>query len=198
MTDKIAAFVLAGGKSTRMGADKAFLQLDGRTLLARSLDLARSVTADVHIVGSREKFEAFGPVVEDVFRDRGPLAGIHAALVSSNAELNLMLGVDLPFLTPALLRFLLQQGEASGAVVTVPRIAGGYHPLCAVYRREFAALAQSALEQGRNKIDALFAATATRVLEEAELARFAFTAAMFENLNTPEDWERASRGAVRR
>ncbi len=194
---KVAAFVLAGGKSTRMGADKAFLELDGRTLLARALELARSVTADVHIVGPRDKFEAFAPVVEDVYQNRGPLAGIHAALASSSAELNLMLGVDLPFLTPALLRFLLQQAEESGAAVTVPRIAGGYHPLCAVYRREFAVLADTALMQGRNKIDALFAETSTRALDEPELARFAFTASMFENLNTREDWERA-RGAPRR
>ncbi len=196
MADKIAAFVLAGGKSTRMGADKAFLELDGRTLLERALELARSVTADVHIVGPRDKFEAFAPVVEDVYQNRGPLAGIHAALASSKAELNLMLGVDLPLLTPALLRFLADKAEESGAEVTVPRIAGGYHPLCAVYRRDFAALAQSALEQGRNKIDALFAETSTRVLDEAELSQFAFSAGLFENLNTRQDWERA-RGALR-
>lgn len=72
-TADVAAFVLAGGKSTRMGSDKAFVMLEGRTLLARALDLARTVTGDVRIVGSVEKFAAFAPVVEDVFRECGPL-----------------------------------------------------------------------------------------------------------------------------
>ena len=179
-----------------MGADKAFLELDGRTLLARALENVRSVTDNAHIVGPRGKFQSFAPVVEDIYPDRGPLGGIHAALHGSDAELNLMLGVDLPFVTPALLRFIVDQAAAGDAAVTVPKIGGGYQPLCAVYRREFRAPAQEALENGRNTIDALFAATRARVLGEAELARFAFSPRLFENLNTPEDWERAR--AVRR
>src|ERR1700674_299348 len=87
----VTAFILAGGKSTRMGADKAFVEYEGRTLLARTLDLARSVTAEVFIVGSKQKFAPFAPVVEDVFCDCGPLGGIHAALRASHTELNLML-----------------------------------------------------------------------------------------------------------
>lgn len=70
-----AAFVLAGGKSTRMGMDKAFVTLDGKTLLARALEVARAVTAEVRIVGDAAKFAAFGPVVEDEFRGCGPLGG---------------------------------------------------------------------------------------------------------------------------
>ena len=93
----VTAFILAGGKSTRMGTDKAFVEYDGRTLLARALDLARSVTPDVRIVGSAEKFAPFAPVVEDIFCDCGPLGGIHAALRSSPTELNVMLAVDTPF-----------------------------------------------------------------------------------------------------
>src|ERR1022692_1796718 len=101
----VTAFILAGGKSTRMGADKAFVDYEGRTLLARALDLARSVTADVRIVGSREKFAPFAPVVEDVFRDCGPLGGIHAALRASLTELNLVLAVDTPFVSWAFAQY---------------------------------------------------------------------------------------------
>jgi len=186
-----SAFVLAGGRSSRMGTDKAFLQFEGRTLLARALDLLRALTPEVRIVGPAAKFAPYGPVIEDVYPGRGPLAGIHAALSVSTTELNLILAVDLPFVSEALLRFIVEQARAADAVVTVPRIAGGYQPLCAVYRRAFVPLAQAALEAGRNKIDALFAATTTRILEEPELSRFAFSAAMFDNLNTPEDLRRA-------
>ncbi len=187
----LSAFVLAGGRSSRMGTDKAFLQLDGRTLLARALDRLHALTPEVRTVGPAAKFAAYGPVVEDVYADRGPLAGIHAALSASATELNLILAVDLPFVSAALLRFIVEEARACDAVVTVPRIAGGYQPLCAVYRGAFAPLAAAALEAGKNKIDALFAVTSTRVLEESELSRFAFSAAMFENLNTPEDLRRA-------
>jgi molybdopterin-guanine dinucleotide biosynthesis protein A len=187
----ISGFVLAGGRSRRMGTDKAFLQLDGRTLLARALDLLHALTPEVRIVGPADQFGPHELAIEDVYAGRGPLAGIHAALSASATELNLILAVDLPFVTEPLLRFLVEQAGACDAVVTVPRIAGGYQPLCAVYRRAFAPLAQAALESGKNKIDALFAATTTRILEESELSRFAFNAAMFENLNTPEDLRRA-------
>jgi molybdopterin-guanine dinucleotide biosynthesis protein A len=186
----LSGFVLAGGRSSRMGSDKAFLQFDGRTLLARALDRLCAVAPEVRIVGPHAKFGAYGAVVEDVYTGRGPLAGIHAALSSSTRELNLVLAVDLPFITESLLRFLVEQARASDAVVTVPRIAGGFQPLCAVYRRRFVSVTAAALEAGKNKIDALFTAATTRVLEEPELSRFAFGAAMFENLNTPEDLRR--------
>jgi len=192
-----SGFVLAGGRSSRMGTDKAFLQLDDRTLLTRALDLLHRLTPEVRIVGPAAKFSAYGPVVEDIYADRGPLAGIHAALSSSATELNLILAVDLPFVTEFLLRFIVERARATDAVVTVPHIAGGYQPLCAVYRRAFVSLAQAALESGKNKVDALFSAAATCVLEEPELSRFAFDAGMFENLNTPEALCRAAAGKPR-
>src|SRR6202041_714096 len=109
----VAAFILAGGKSARMGSDKAFVMLDGRTLLERALELAPSVTKDVRVVGGAEKFAAFAPVVEDVFRECGPLGGIHAALRASAAELNLMLAVDVPFVPAELLRYLVARARGS-------------------------------------------------------------------------------------
>jgi molybdopterin-guanine dinucleotide biosynthesis protein A len=186
----VAVFILAGGKSTRMGADKAFVVLEGRTLLARALDVARAVTSDVRIVGDPAKFAGFAPVVEDVFRGCGPLGGIHAALRASRAELNLMLAVDVPFVSAGLLQFLMAQARRSAAVVTVPRI-GGWQPLCAVYRREFAEVAEGVLGEGRYRIDALFEIVPTLVISEEELSVAGFSSAMFRNLNTREEVERA-------
>ncbi len=183
----VAAFVLAGGKSMRMGADKAFLTLDGCTLLQRALELARSVTGDVTIVGDAAKFAAFAPVVEDVFRGCGPLAGIHAALRSLRAELNLTLAVDVPFVTRELLAFLVTRARNAAASVTVPRIGGGWQPLCAVYRREFADAAEKALRAGRNKIDTLFTEVQVQTISEQELEAVGFSAKMFRNLNTLEE-----------
>jgi molybdopterin-guanine dinucleotide biosynthesis protein A len=192
----VTAFILAGGRSTRMGVDKAFVDYAGRTLLARALDLARSVTLDVRIVGSREKFAPFAPVVEDVFHDCGPLGGIHAALQASLTELNLMLAVDTPFVSWAFLQYLISQARAAPEAATVvPRCDGGWQPLCAIYRREFAAAAESALLAGRNRIDPLFDVVRTQVIEQQELEGAGFSLAIFRNLNTPEELEAQKRRA---
>jgi molybdenum cofactor guanylyltransferase len=190
--EPIAAFILAGGKSSRMGQDKAFLELEGETLLARAMELAATVASDVRLVGDPQKLLPFGRVVEDVFPGRGPLGGIHAALTSSTADLNLVLAVDLPFVETRFLAYLLSAASQSGAVVTVPQAVGGWQPLCAVYRREFGAIAERALRKRKNKIDALFAQIETRVVGKDELARMGFSAEMFRNLNTPEDIARAT------
>jgi molybdopterin-guanine dinucleotide biosynthesis protein A len=189
----VTIFILAGGKSTRMGADKAFVEYGGRTLLARALDLARSVTPEVRIVGSAERFALFAPVVEDMFRDCGPLGGIHAALRASGTELNVMLAVDMPFVSWAFLQYLISQsGSAPEAAVVVPRGNGNWQPLCAVYRREFAAAAEDALRAGRNRIDPLFSVVRTQVIAEEELEGAGFSPSIFRNLNTPEELSRAN------
>jgi molybdopterin-guanine dinucleotide biosynthesis protein A len=187
----VTAFVLAGGKSSRMGTDKAFLRLGDETLLAQALNLAGTVAAEVRIVGDAKKFAAFGRVVEDVYRDRGPLGGIHAALSSSVTELNLMLAVDLPFVGANFLEYLLSRARASGAMVTLPHAGGGLQPLCAAYQRAFSEVAEESLRDGKNKIDSLFARVGTCVIEEDELVRAGFSVEMFRNLNTPEELEKA-------
>jgi molybdopterin-guanine dinucleotide biosynthesis protein A len=187
----VTAFVLAGGKSSRMGSDKAFIELGGETLLYRALKVAGAVAEQARIVGDPKKFSAFGRVVEDVYRDRGPLGGIHAALSSSATDLNLMLAVDLPFVSQKFLEYLLWRARESDAMVTVPRTGGGFQPLCAVYRRGFAQIAEQSLRNGKNKIDSLFERVRTCVIKEEELARAGFSAEIFQNLNTPEELEKA-------
>ena len=188
----VTAFVLAGGKSTRMGADKAFLQWGNETLLNHALRLAGAVANAVRIVGDATKFGGLAfAVVEDVYRNRGPLGGIHAALSSTPSELNLMLAVDLPLMKREFLAYLIAEARKSEAIVTVPNAGGGLQPLCAVYRREFADTTEESLRAGKNKIDPLFAKVSTRVIEEEELLRAGFSAEIFRNLNTPEDVEQA-------
>jgi molybdopterin-guanine dinucleotide biosynthesis protein A len=217
--DDVTGFVLAGGRSTRMGADKASLDWHGRPLAEHALELVGAITKDVFIVGKIPALAKTGPgrgthtVIEDVYPDRGPLAGIHAALASSTTELNLVLAVDMPFVVPAFLEYLVAQARGSSAVVTVPRIPHPvapkpgatrvghpdwqWQPLCAVYRRSFAEVAEAALRAGRNKIDALFGEVSLRIIDEAELQRLSFDPAMFDNLNTREEFEQARARQVR-
>jgi molybdopterin-guanine dinucleotide biosynthesis protein A len=174
-----------------MGTEKALIEFDGRPLLARALALAKTVARDARVLGSREKFANYGEVVEDEFPNHGPLGGIHAALRVSAADLNLILAVDMPFVEVGFLQYLVNEARINSAVVTLPRAAGGWQPLCAVYRRQFADLAEQALRQGKNKIDPLFSQVELCILEEAELEKRGFPLGMFRNLNTPEELRQA-------
>lgn len=187
----IAAFILAGGRSSRMGADKAFLELAGKSLILRAIATARESAPDVKIVGDPRKFAAFGPVIEDVYRDRGPLGGIHAALTNSEAEWNLILAVDLPFVPEQFLKHLLARAESSGATVTVPSVGGYFQPLCAVYRKAFVFAAERALSEGKNKIDQLFREVTVCAVPEEEIVANGFDLSIFRKLNTPEEWQAA-------
>lgn len=174
-----------------MGADKAFLQLGGRSLIQHATDLARTVTSDVRIVGDPLKFAACGAVLPDVYAGHGPLAGIHAALRSTETDCNLILGVDLPFVEPEFLTYLCDMAQSAACVVTIPRIGARLQTLCAVYRKAFAVPAEGALLQNRNRIDALFPGLPIRIIEEEEIVQAGFVPSMFRNLNTPEEWHQA-------
>jgi molybdopterin-guanine dinucleotide biosynthesis protein A len=187
----LTAFILAGGKSARMGSDKAFLEFDGETLLSRALKTAREVAQEVRIIGDAKKFGSFAPNIEDVYPNHGPLGGIHAALSASQTEWNLILAVDLPLIPGGFLQYLVRQATTTDAVVTVPRTSEGWQPLCGVYRRDFMAIAERQLRAGRNKIDPLFDEVKTRIIDQEELARMGFSEEIFWNLNTPQDLETA-------
>jgi len=186
-------FVLAGGKSSRMGAgtdkdeDKVFLEFGGQTLLDRALSVMGTVCDRVAIVGDPAKFTKYESIVADIFPGCGPLAGIHAALLHSSVELNLMLAVDMPFVSRELLALLFAAAEESDAIVTVPRSGKGLQPLCAVYRRDFLPVAEQALRAGKYKIDAVFSSVSVRVIEEGELEAAGFSERSFFNVNTPQD-----------
>ncbi len=176
-----------------MGSDKAFLEFKGKTLLERAMGTLQTLTPEVLIVGERGRFGAYGSVVEDVFRDRGPLGGIHAALSISATDLNVVLAVDLPFVDPELLKYLVKRARGSTALATVVRTENGWQPLCAVYRTQFKNVAERSLLQGKNKIDPLFAEIELLSIGEVDLEENGFTVAAFRNLNTPSDLEQARR-----
>jgi len=186
----VAAFVLTGGKSTRMGQDKSALVLGGSTLLDRAIEIARAASGDVRLLGTQAEGTTI-PVIPDRFPGCGPLAGIDAALAVTRAELNFIFSVDTPFVPAAFVRYLVQRARQTDALVTYPRLSSGYQPLCAVYHKQFGAIADAALQRRQYKIDPLFSAISTCIIDDTELRKLGFTDEIFDNLNTPEDWERA-------
>jgi molybdopterin-guanine dinucleotide biosynthesis protein A len=190
---QLSGFVLAGGKSTRMGQDKATVTLNGLTLLQHALTALREVCSEIAILGKQELYGKLGPVYEDIFPGCGPLGGIHAALSNSKTQFNLIIAVDTPFLAPKFLSYVAGRAIDSCAIVTTPEINDYTQPLCTVYSLDFCSIAEQALRQGNYKIVPLFPKDRTLVIKESELRQFAFTADMLENLNTPEDLARARR-----
>ncbi|HLH41051.1 MAG TPA: molybdenum cofactor guanylyltransferase [Bryobacteraceae bacterium] len=177
-----AGFVLAGGRSSRMGRDKAMLPLGGETMLARIARLVENVAGSVAILGPPDRYGAFGyPVIADQFAGCGPIAGIYSALSFTTADWNLIVACDMPDLTPDLLEELFRAAAKSGADASVPRSAAGLEPLCAVYHRRLAAPAARAIDR---KIFKMHDFLSTLQLELVPVA----DAAPLKNINTHAQW----------
>jgi molybdopterin-guanine dinucleotide biosynthesis protein A len=186
----VNAFILAGGRSSRMGSDKALLALGNQTLLQHALRTVSDAFGCARIVGPKSTYAEFGEVVEDIYPGCGPLGGIHAALSATNTDLNLMLSVDMPRMTPQFLRWLSAEASATTEMIVLPDAAGGPQPLCAMYRREVLEPVEQALKQGEYKIGRLFSQVSTRVITEQQIVIAGFSAIIFENVNTPEEYAR--------
>jgi molybdopterin-guanine dinucleotide biosynthesis protein A len=184
----ISAFVLAGGRSSRMGVDKALLRLGERSLLERALEMVSALASCSYIVGLKARYSSFGETIEDIYPGCGPLSGIHAALTATSTDLNLILSVDMPLMTPEFLRWLIEKSRASEEWIVLPEIAGGPQPLCAIYRRRVAAVAGEVLRAGDYKVARLFDRVSTRIVTEPEIFAAGFSPEIFRNINTPEEY----------
>jgi molybdopterin-guanine dinucleotide biosynthesis protein A len=138
--------------------------------------------------GAAPRYEDRGvPVLADVVPESGPLGGLVTAFERTDAELAVLLAVDVPFAPPALLRYLIAAAEDADAAV--PVLGGTPHPLCAVYRRTCGAPARRRLEAGQLKMTSFWPDVRVRAVGEAELAAFGDAAVLLRNLNTVNDYE---------
>jgi molybdenum cofactor guanylyltransferase len=117
-------FVLAGGRSSRMGEDKALVRLGGQPLVVYALDILRGAGLAASLAGGSPGLAGFAPVVQDSRPGLGPLAGICAALASTSARLAVFVPIDLPLLPASLIVFLLKHARDTGRPVTVPSVNG--------------------------------------------------------------------------
>lgn len=192
----LTGFVLVGGASRRMGRPKETLTIDGESMLERQVRLLRSVARQVAIIGAAGGCLADSnvPFIPDAVAGRGPLGGIYTALLESRTEYNLILGCDLPFVTRRLLTWLALRATADGSDATVPRSRDGrLQPLCAVYRRRALYAIRTRLELGENKLSGFFSMVRCNMIPWRELAEVGFRTYTFDNMNTPEDYEKARR-----
>lgn len=149
----LAGFVLAGGRSTRMGQDKALLPLGGIPLVQRAVTKLHTLTSRVFILGARPELAPFAPLVSDLRESCGPLGGLEAALSCTPCDWTLVLPVDMPFLPSALLRCwadtVLRQTAARAACFVVDDVP---QPALCLLHREMLPFLTEAAQQGKFKL----------------------------------------------
>ena len=188
-----SAAILAGGHARRLaGQDKSALVVDGASVLARQLAAIRPLTGDIVLVGGPARDLPL-PAVPDLRPGTGALGALYTALATSAAEQVLVLACDLPFVTTPFLSLLLRLGHNEAAVVPSP--ASGMQPLCAVYRTRAAASLARALDAGERRVRAAVGALQPRYVTPEELAPFDPDGRLLWNINTPEDYARATRAS---
>jgi molybdenum cofactor guanylyltransferase len=143
-----AGFVLAGGRSSRMGEDKALVRLGGQPLVVHALGILRAAGLTASLSGGSSTLAAFAPLVPDSEPGLGPLAGICAALASTSARLAVFLPIDLPLLPASLIAFLLDHARNTGRPVTVPSVNGFGQTFPAVLDRRILTELASELHAG--------------------------------------------------
>ncbi|MGH8726415.1 MAG: molybdenum cofactor guanylyltransferase [Burkholderiales bacterium] len=194
-----AGFILTGGESRRMGGDKALLELAGRPLVLHMVEKLRPLVSEVTLVGAPERYSHLGlPVLPDCEAGRGPVAGIVTALRATRHDWNLIVACDLPLLDPRLLELALSEAAAAPELydAIVPQTESGprgWQPLAAAYHRRCLAAFERVLASDHPKITRAYDALRVRALTPDLLARFAFSPRMFNNVNSPEEYDEARR-----
>jgi len=171
-------FVLAGGKSRRMGRDKALLEWGNISLLEHMTQLLSTVAHKVQIIG-RSDFP-------DKIAERGPLGGILTALSITDRDANLFVAVDLPLLTPGFLSFFQERVLGSPRDLVACRVENRF-PLCLGIRPRLVDDVARRIDEGRLTIQGFIEEADAEILEQEELETHGFTATIFSNINTSDD-----------
>jgi molybdopterin-guanine dinucleotide biosynthesis protein A len=190
-------YVLAGGASRRFGADKALVEIAGRTLLSRICEVVSQSASFVQVIAPAGRYlDQNVKLIRDRWPDEGPLGGIITALLTTaesaaSWEWNLILSCDMPFLTREWLSYLVDRALASGAEVVVPRSEYGLEPLCACWRTAATDSLEGAFAEGVRKVTDAMKRLRMEILDETHWKRFDSAGRLFWNMNTPQDYEAA-------
>lgn len=188
----ISGFVQAGGKSQRMGQNKALLKLAGLKLIEYSIKSLTPIVSQIGIITSTP--EAYSdlniPSYPDIWPGLGPLAGIYAALEYSKNDYVLSLACDMPFISTDLLSLLIESTENHQVCVPLD-VQGQLQPLCAIYHKSCKPVILELINQVKYAPKALFPLVKTQTISFEQFAHLAGARYFFENINSPEDFSLA-------
>jgi molybdopterin-guanine dinucleotide biosynthesis protein A len=178
---QLTGILIAGGRSSRMGSDKATLSINGTTFAQHAIDLLAPLCQQLIVSYNNEPFSPHLTFVKDVHADIGPMGGLHAALLDSTGEYNLVLATDLPLLQPATLQLLVN--NCQGYDITAFRNGQFAEPLCAVYHENMLELIEQHIATGSYSLQKLLNTANTHFIDLTDdMAR------QLWNINTPGDY----------
>ena len=190
---KLSVAIIAGGKSVRMGRDKAFVKLAGKPLIQHVIERSRDLgqTETILIANQPERYRHLGlPVFSDVCPNKGSLGGIYTALTYAQSPHTLVIACDMPFIKPELLRFMIAQ-ISDDIDIVAPRVGGYPQGLHAIYSQSCRQPIRKQLEANRLKVIRFYDRMRVRYLDEADYEPYDVDGRSFVNLNTPEELRQA-------
>jgi molybdopterin-guanine dinucleotide biosynthesis protein A len=183
----MTAVVIAGGQSRRMRTDKAFIEIGGKRLIERVLDVIVPLFSQVYINSNKpEYYQEWGiPVIQDLVKDKGALGGIYTGLVQASTDYVFCVACDMPSLNRDLIRYMTEQ--VKGFDVLVPKAPDGFYPLHAVYAKRCIPFIEEMFRNNTLKISGLFAKVSTGYLTVDQISLFDPTLESFLNVNTLQE-----------
>jgi molybdopterin-guanine dinucleotide biosynthesis protein A len=183
----VSIAVMAGGKSSRMGSNKAFMPFRNRPMIEHVIDRIVGLGHEIFIVANDpDPYSYLGlPVVGDVYKDCGPLGGIHSALHHGKHQYLLVVACDMPWLERGLLDHMISLRDT--ADVIVPRWGKFPEPLHALYSKSCLGPVENSLEAGILKVIGFYGQVTVRFLDREAIERFDPEGRSFANVNTPGD-----------
>lgn len=187
----MTSVILAGGKSTRLGRDKALERIGVCPLIQHVIDPLSTLGNEIIVVTSHaDTLPDLGVrKVADIYPDKGPLGGIYSGLKAAATRYCVVVGCDMPLLNVALLRYLMDLAPSFDVVL--PRVGSNVEPLHAVYSKDCLEPIERALQQNRLQVQSFFNEVKVRYVEDAELSQFDPRHVSFFNVNSQSDLERA-------
>jgi molybdopterin-guanine dinucleotide biosynthesis protein A len=184
---KMTGVILSGGKNSRMGSNKAFLQIEKEKLIDKNIRLLRDIFKDVIIVvaNSQEYLRQDAIIVTDIFPQKGALGGLYTGLFFSPHKYAFVTACDMPFLNSHFIEYMAQKAE--GYDIVVPAPPDGLQPLCAVYSRVCLPAIKNLIDKNHLQIKGLYPRHKIAEIPPAVLKSFDPEEKMFTNLNTPDD-----------
>jgi molybdopterin-guanine dinucleotide biosynthesis protein A len=182
----VSAAIMAGGKSRRMGQDKAWIELDGEPIIRRVANVLAQIADEVIIVANDPRYASLGlRVVPDRFPEGGALGGIATGVSAATHDRVLVAACDMPFLSVEVWRVLLDHRYE--ADVVIPKIGGELETLHAIYTKACLAPMERSLAAGKLRVISFFDEVRVQPIEERELRIADPTLRSFTNVNTPEE-----------
>ena len=187
----MTGIILAGGRSSRLGQDKSFVDIGGQPLMNRVINNLKNVCEEIIIV--TKKPERFFPLISkfkvkitvDLLPFKAGLIGIYSGMIKSGHKYNFVCGVDMPFISTEVIKYLAQQ--ARGFDAAVPVTETGLEPLCAVYSRTCLKVIQEQIQAQRFKITDFFDKVKINQVEYKNIKNIDPLPEIFFNINTKED-----------